>query len=521
MILSDLAIAGNYSNGQSRSLVSSLFELKQFSFTIDSSYFNGKCKLRNFTSPELQLNSTINIDMAQVQDFFKFDTIEKASGNLRSTFWLDARFNNIKKPSLEELQNMKLSGESYLENGELKLYGSEHHFTHIETKAVFADNDLRLSNLSFVDGINKIRLEGLITNFFPYLLVDSQKMFIDANLFAEYFDMEDYLLAGETKEQDIADTIAIEFPDDISFSIGLDMNNFVYKKFKAYGLQGLVHYKNKTLTTKEIQFNTMTGKASANGVLQQNPEHDLQLKLNSKLQTIDINQLFHSFDNFKQEFLLKENLAGKISGDVKFAMRWDEKQNVIREDIFAEGELIIRDGELIDFEPMQSLSRFADVEELKHIRFSELKNTIYIKNQKIIIPKMLIASSAFNLGISGEHSFNNDIDYHINVLLSEVLSKRFKRRKPKDQEFVNIEDDGLGRTTLFLAIRGTVDDYKVNYDRKKSRNKIKENLKEERNEMRSIIKEEFSKKDGSHRKKKNEEDESPQMIFEFEGDTIK
>jgi len=139
----------------------------------------------------------------------------------------------------------------------------------------------------------------------------------------------------------------------------------------------------------------------------------------------------------------------------------------------------------------------------------------------VIIPEMNILSSAFNISVAGEHTFNNDLDYHLSVLLSEVLSKRFRKRKPKKDEFTNIEDDGLGRTTLYLAITGNVDDYKVGYDRRRTRKKIKQDLEEEKEEIKSILKDEFSffKKDSSIKRRKHEKEEN-KMIFEFEGDTI-
>jgi len=242
----------------------------------------------------------------------------------------------------------------------------------------------------------------------------------------------------------------------------------------------------------------------------------------SKLENIDINKLFYSFNNFGQKFITDKTLKGQLNGAIKFSGEWDSKLNILPGNIFSEGDLTISDGELVDFEPLQSLSRFADVEELKHVQFSELHNIIYIKDQKVIIPDMQIFSSAFNLGISGEHSFSNEIDYHINLLLSEVLSKRFRKRKKKDEEFMNIEDDGLNRTTLFIAIAGTVEDYDVSYDRKKARKKIKEDLEQEKQEIKDILKDEFSlfKKDTNKRKPAKKIKENEEFIFEFDEDRL-
>lgn len=171
---------------------------------------------------------------------------------------------------------------------------------------------------------------------------------------------------------------------------------------------------------------------------------------------------------------------------------------------------------------MQHLSKFAEVEELRHVKFSQLKNTIYIKEGTVIIPDMQILSSAFNLEIAGEHTFNNEIDYHLKLLLSDVLSKRFRKRKKKNEEFSNIEDDGLGRTTLFLVITGTVNDYKISYDKKKARKKIREDFEQEKQEIKDILKNEFPflKKDTSRIKSVKQNETDKEFIFEFDEDTL-
>jgi hypothetical protein len=47
-----------------------------------------------------------------------------------------------------------------------------------------------------------------------------------------------------------------------------------------------------------------------------------------------------------------------------------------------------------------------------------------IKNQLISFSKTEVSNSALNLDVFGTHSFNNEIDYHIKLLLGEFLAKR-------------------------------------------------------------------------------------------------
>jgi len=130
----------------------------------------------------------------------------------------------------------------------------------------------------------------------------------------------------------------------------------------------------------------------------------------------------------------------------------------------------------MQFEPMLKLSRYIDVEELRHIRFKTLENTIYIHNRLVTIPEMAIHSSAFNIRVSGQHAFDNQFDYRLDVLLSEVLFNKARKKKKEIDEFL-IEETSEEQTTIPLIIAGTPDDFEVRFDRKKAFRLTRSNVK--------------------------------------------
>ena len=104
---------------------------------------------------------------------------------------------------------------------------------------------------------------------------------------------------------------------------------------------------------------------------------------------------------------------------------------------------------------------------------------------------MEIRSNAVNLSMSGEHSFANAYTYRMKIELSEILGRKAKANKKENKEFAFIEEDGRGRTALFLIIKGEGDDVKIKYDSKSVKEHIKEDLKAEKNNLKGILNEEF------------------------------
>ena len=97
------------------------------------------------------------------------------------------------------------------------------------------------------------------------------------------------------------------------------------------------------------------------------------------------------------------------------------------------------------------------------------------------------------------------------IFLSDILSKKARKAKKENNEFGVIEDDGLGRTSIYLSIKGTVDDYKISYDTKNVIQHIKEEFEEEKNNLKVILNEEFGwfKKDSVVIKSKDSVENDP------------
>ena len=127
---------------------------------------------------------------------------------------------------------------------------------------------------------------------------------------------------------------------------------------------------------------------------------------------------------------------------------------------------------------------------------------------------MKIKSTALSVFISGTHSFDNEIDYQIKLLLSELISKKARKRNANlNNEFGAVEDDGLGRTTLYLKMDGNVDNPNIYFDKIRIKEKIKSEVKKEIEEIKNIIKEDvLNKKTDST---KTEEEKQPDVILEW------
>jgi hypothetical protein len=88
------------------------------------------------------------------------------------------------------------------------------------------------------------------------------------------------------------------------------------------------------------------------------------------------------------------------------------------------------------------------------------------------------------IGHSDWFSFENYLDYHLKITLSELLNKK---RKVTENEFGE-EAEAPGKVNLFLSIKGPANNLKFVYDKKAVRAKIAADLKKEGATIKEIIK---------------------------------
>ena len=261
---------------------------------------------------------------------------------------------------------------------------------------------------------------------------------------------------------------------------------------------------------------------SGNCFFFQNKNKSIIAKGIFNVKNIDVNKAFNTFHNFGQSFLKAENIRGNLSGTLSLLLPLDSVLNYSMKTLTAEGNYHLVNGALINFDPVKQLSSFIALSELENINFEQLDNNFFIRDNFLYIPQMEVKSSAADLSVNGKHSFDNDYEYHVKILLSQILSKKRIKNKSNVTEFGVVEDDGLGRTSLLLKIIGKGDVAKVGYDMKAAGTEVKNNMKKEKQTLKTILKQEYGwyKNDSTINQKPAEKKTRFRITWE-DGDTIK
>ncbi|HEX2936621.1 MAG TPA: AsmA-like C-terminal region-containing protein [Bacteroidales bacterium] len=512
--LEGLTFAGTFTNGSGKNMNTSEIQFTKFSSKIGFGEFSLCGKLSNLLKPTVLIAGSANLELNELKNFLKLDTFEILNGKVDGSFHSGFSFTRSSDWSISSVDVNLLNGEFALHNANVKLKGSEYELNDIngtvalDTDVIFRDITLKLTG-------NEVRLKGRLINGLPYLLKRSEEATIEAELFSTSIDLSPYF---KSDNQHTHYSRALLFPKHLNLDIKLNINEFTLNRFKARWIKGYLQYKPTMFILKSLSLETQDGNLKGNGLIVQDFNSNFTMKGQIDVSKISIQKTFGTFNNFSQDVVRDTHLRGRLSGRVNFTSEWNSNLRFIPENLIVDADVVIANGELVNFEPLNGLSRFISLDELKNVKFSTLHNTIYIKDKQIIIPQMDINSSAFNISGSGIHQFDNHYQYKIKVLLSEFLYGKAKRAKKENEEYGRIEDDGLGRTSIYLTVDGFGKDYKITYDSKKTMDIIKESFVKQKRELKEIFHEEFGwfKKDSTLKTPAKSKTSAVQVQFDDE-----
>lgn len=490
-----------------------------FSTRLRQGAVKGSFRISNFSDPYLSGSFDADIDLAEVKKFLAIDTLESMSGKAKLNLKYSGRANRLKKYSVEELKQIKASGQMLITDLSLRIKGNSLLFDSLNGSFTFDNSDVVVNDFSGKISESDFVLKGVLKNIFPYYFADNEQLTVNATLRSAKINLNEILQDKEVETTE--DTVyALRFPPLIKFNLENEVGQISFRNFEAQNIKGIIKLDGERLTSDDVSFSTMDGKISiTNGVIDATHKNQILITCDASLKRININKMFTQLENFGQDVIIDKNLKGIATADIQFVSICSPDLEVDLDKVYVRSNVTIEKGELINFEYLKSLSKFIKVSELEHVKFSTLQNQIEIKNQKIYIPKMEINSSALNISTSGTHTFNNDIDYKVKLLLNDLLAKKARKAKKENDEFGVIEDDGLGKTALYLSMTGSVYDPVIKYDRKSAVQTIKEDFKAAKQNLKDILKEEFGwfKKD-SLNTKKEESKKDGKFIIKWDED---
>ena len=486
--ISDLSFSGSYSNGPGNRTETGVATFNDIKARLGSAEYTGSFSLQGIDTPRVVLALNGRIIPAELKEFFALDDISPVSGYADINVKIDAVLNHKANFTLQDIIDLKPQAHLVFHDFTAGSVKQNLIIEQVEG-SLSSGESITADNVRFIYKGQKIKVSGEFINLPEWIAGNSVQLRANADVEFRMFNPETFLSAST--DATAPKKRAILLPDDLDLDITFKIDSLKFKTFSSAEITGRLTYSPGILTFSSFKMRSLRGVISGNGFLVQNSSRAFNSKGTFNVTRIDINKAFSSFNNFGQTFIKAENLKGLLSGSVSMILPMDSLLNPAIKSVSAEGSFVLEKGALLNFEPVKELSSFIELSELENISIDRMENDFFIRNNFFYIPQMDVKSSAANLSVNGRHDFDNNYEYHIKMLLSEILSKKRKKNHSNVTEFGVVEDDGLGRTSLLLKVEGRGEVVKVGYDAKVAGSTLKNNIKKERQTLKTILNEEY------------------------------
>ncbi|MCM1041184.1 MAG: AsmA-like C-terminal region-containing protein [Bacteroides sp.] len=523
-------LRGAFTNGTRSKVENCRLVFDTLSAKLPTGTVSGRFSIQNFKNPTISYEGSLSAELAGLQDFLKLLPGYRLHGtaDVRLSFahtfpalnpksWKAADFSNARTQGFLRLRDFALD---FPDGRSLK---SERVYVTFEPRAVKTEPFKVLADQT------ELEARLFVENLLPYLLLKGQSLYATASLKSPGLDWDKLKVWMQRAENTAQrkDTVPSggsgrgrNLLKDLYADVDVSVDRLYVPDVRISHLKGLLRYSWEDLALEDLRFDALQGDFEGAAAIGRRQD-GWSVNLKGRIQDMDISSCFKSFKDFGQKQITYGNIGGIFSADFRLSAKYlNEGNRIDASGLQLWTRLDIRDGVLQNMESLRRVSRFTGEDDLQDIRFATLRNVIEIADGTVSIPEMQVNSSSGNLTFSGTHTFANEVDYLVNIELSDLLSRRRAQRIGNQDEF-GVVTGGGSRVRLPLHITGTLPDVEIKYAFNKARQGARERLQENRNELREALRDEYSdmrrkREEKQEQKAQEKRRENGEFIIELE-----
>ena len=367
------------------------------------------------SNPFIDAAAKGKLDLSRIGELVKLEAGTKLSGLLNADLKVSGRVNTIEKQQYEKFNA----------GGTIDLsrffYASKDHPDGISLNSLLASfnpKNVTLSNLDGRYGKTNFKANGTINNLLAYVM-KNQPLEGVLNVKADKVNLDDYMAvsADTTSEQATASTSQpFVVPENIRFVVNTNIDQVHYDKVDIQDLSGTLQIADETVKLNQVKGKALEGSIQVNGSYstkedKKNPD----IALTYDVKDLDVQKTFYAFNTVQKLMPAGQFIAGKLNSQLNFTGKLDGNMMPDLNSLTGNGNLLLIQGFLAKFKPLEQLAQSIQVDELNEISLKDVKNYIEFSNGKVMVKPFKMSVKGIDMEIGGMHGFDQSIDYVINL----------------------------------------------------------------------------------------------------------
>ncbi|HEY0609981.1 MAG TPA: AsmA-like C-terminal region-containing protein [Chitinophaga sp.] len=310
----------------------------------------------------------------------------------------------------------------------------------------FSGQDLFFHNVQVKSAKSTLQMEGSMRNILGLFFKAPEKIQLDWDIRSPLIDLDEFRFflvprkpgthkaslaasaAASRKARRLARQLEIVM-ESCNVNMRITVDKLKYRRFDAQRVVAAVSLTQSDILLQQISLAHAGGSLRLNGSIHPQGANN-RFKLIGEIDNVHIDQLFYAFENFGMQSLTSRNLKGILSARANITGNLHNNGKLAPGSIYGELSFDLKQGALVHFAPLEDIGTiFFRKRNLSNITFDNLKNTLQLKGNKILIPPMQISSSAIMMDVTGVYGIPKGTDIYLDVPLRnpEKIAKKGKK----------------------------------------------------------------------------------------------
>ena len=415
----------------------SYVDVNKLTFKIDNDTFAANGNIANLTTnPTVNLNAKGTVNLAKLSQVYPVKLKQDLAGIVNANVATSFDMNSIEKGIYKNIKN---SGAIIVSDFKYDAADVANPFLISKTALNFNTNTIQLNEFKAKTGSSDVNIHGNLNNFYGFLFND-EVLKGNFNLSSNNFKVADFLSEPTTTEQNSKSTNSstLKIPAFLDCKFIASANSVTYDNINLKNVSGIIYVKDETINLQNLNSDVFGGKIGFNGNVSTKNDAST-FKVDLDLKELNIKESFSSLEMLESIAPIANTIGGKMNSKVNVSGVLDENMapslKTITGNLF--GKLINPKLTAENSKLLQVLSNNVSFLDAERLDLDGINAYFSFDNGVVNIKPIPLKYKDIGIEISGNHTFENSIDYNVNFdvpvkYLGSDVTSIIAKLNPKD-----------------------------------------------------------------------------------------
>jgi AsmA-like C-terminal region/AsmA family len=262
---------------------------------------------------------------------------------------------------------------------------------------------------------------GILHNLIGYAM-SNQLLDGSLQVSAGKINLNDWMGTEIETDSTVVSGDAFPVPANINLTLQASADEVKYDKVNYKNVAGTLLVKDETIRLQNIKTEALSGEILFNGSYS-TADHASPpgIAMNYAVKNIDIQQAFYAYNTMQKLMPVGKFISGKLSSEMNMTGVLGKDMMPDLSTLTGSGNLLLLEGVLKKFAPVEKLSADLGITELQEISLKDVKNYFQFSNGKMLVKPFNVTMKDIQMQIGGVQGIDQTLDYLVQMKLPRSL----------------------------------------------------------------------------------------------------